>query len=177
MDGFKIITDKDFGLKEKEFDNPRIRYGARGIVLDNDGKIAILNKKNKNEYKLVGGGIDENETPIQAFLREVYEESGVVLQNEIIYLGNIEEHKSQDNFKQISYVYVGYVKEIKKTHFTKKEKDEGARIIWLTIEEAMKLIKESEHTLKASQYENLYHSKFIVKRDYEILKYYMDLNK
>ena len=41
----------------------------------------------------------------------------------------------------------------------------------------MKLIKESEHTLKASQYENLYHSKFIVKRDYEILKYYMDLNK
>lgn len=45
MDSFKIITDKDFGLKEKEFDNPRIRYGARGIVLDNDGKIAILNKK------------------------------------------------------------------------------------------------------------------------------------
>lgn len=73
----KKITDEDFGLNSIPFDNPRKRLGARGIVFNNEGKIAILNKTLKNEYKLVGGGIDENEDPTIAFKREVMEEAGL----------------------------------------------------------------------------------------------------
>ena len=40
-----VIIKLKLNRKEKEFDNLRIRYGAREIVLDNDEKITILNKK------------------------------------------------------------------------------------------------------------------------------------
>ena len=45
------LTDEDFGLDIVPFDNPRHRYGARGIVFNKDNKIAVLNKTLKNEYK------------------------------------------------------------------------------------------------------------------------------
>lgn len=56
--------------------NPVIRNGARGIVIRQDGKIAIFYKSNKKQYKLPGGGIENNETPEIAFKREVLEETG-----------------------------------------------------------------------------------------------------
>jgi len=67
----EIITERDLGLeiiegKETEFyskdnNSMTIRYGARGIVEGKDGKIAVIYKKNKNEYKLPGGGVDKGE--------------------------------------------------------------------------------------------------------------------
>ena len=69
MHCIKVLTDKDFNLEVKEFNNPRIRYGARGIVFNDKNQIAILNKANKNEYKLVGGGIEGDEDPMIAFKR------------------------------------------------------------------------------------------------------------
>ena len=45
MEHIRVITDKDFNIEPIEFKNPtRTRVGARGIVLDSDGKIAIFNK-------------------------------------------------------------------------------------------------------------------------------------
>ena len=57
MDCIRILKDEDFGLKSIEFNNSRTRCGARGIVIRDDGKIAIFNKSNKNEYKLPGGSV------------------------------------------------------------------------------------------------------------------------
>ena len=65
------ITDIDFNIKEiNNIEQPIIKFGARGIVLNDEGKIAIIHKVNKNEYKLPGGGIDENEDAKIAFKRE-----------------------------------------------------------------------------------------------------------
>ena len=51
--------------------NSRLRLGARGIAIREDGKIAIFNKSNKNEYKLPGGGLEGEgeEEPEEAFKR------------------------------------------------------------------------------------------------------------
>ena len=69
------VTDSDFNIKEKiNVEKSIIRFGARGIVLNDEGKIAIIHKVNKNEYKLPGGGIDENEDANIAFKRECEEE-------------------------------------------------------------------------------------------------------
>ena len=110
MKCIKTITDEDFDLKIKNFNNPRTRLGARGIVFNDKNEIAILNKANKNEYKLVGGGIKENEDPTVAFKREVLEESGCKIDIDD-FLGIIKEEKSQDNFIQTSYIYVAHVLE------------------------------------------------------------------
>ena len=108
MNCIRVLVDEDFGLKSVEFNNPRVRKGARGIIINSDGKIAVFNKASKNEYKLPGGGIDEGENPEEAFKREALEETGCEI--EIINsLGTIEEHKSLDNFKQTSYIFVAKV--------------------------------------------------------------------
>ena len=69
------ITDEDIGevAVNTESEKSKIRRGARGIVVRDDGKIAVFNKANKNEYKLPGGGLEGNETPEEAFKREVLE--------------------------------------------------------------------------------------------------------
>lgn len=173
MSLIKVITDEDINLKSQEFKNPRIRYASRGIVLRDDGMVALFNKSKKNEYKLPGGGIDENENKDAAFIRECLEETGCEV--EIVReLGIIEEHKSLDNFKQISYVFVGRVKkDTSELHLTKKEQDEGAKLIWVSPLDALSLITNCMDNLVASEYENLYHSKFIVLRDRYILEYYL----
>ncbi len=170
----KIVTDENFGLENKKMISPRVRIGARGIVIDDEGNIAIFNKVNKNEYKLPGGGVEKNESPESAFKREILEETGCIV--DIIFkLGIIEEHKSHDNFKQISHVYVSKVIEkTNKNSLTKKEIDEGGSLLWLKPKEAYLKISKCIYDLKESKYENLYHSKFIVLRDKYILEYYME---
>lgn len=171
------VTDTDIGEISVEMEAPRTRLGARGIVIREDGKIAVFNKVNKNEYKLPGGGIEENENPEIAFKREVLEETGCEI--EIIKaLGTIEEHKTLDNFKQVSYIFVGEViKDTNELHITEKEKEEGAKLIWETPENALKLITHCFDNLIASKYESIYHTKFIVFRDRKILEKYIELNK
>ncbi len=168
------LTDEDIGEKLVEMKNPRLRLGARGIVIRNDGKIAVFYKSNKNEYKLPGGGLEENEKPEEAFIREAMEETGCEV--EIIdTLGTIEEYKSLENFKQISYVFVGRVlNDTKKLNVTQKEKDEGAKLLWREPLEALELIKNCINDLKGSAYENVYFTKFIVLRDRKILEYYLN---
>ncbi len=169
------ITDKDFGIEFCDMENPQLRKGARGIVIREDGKIAIFNKANKNEYKLPGGGIERNENPEDAFHREVEEETGCKI--EIIKsLGITEEYKCKNNFKQISYIFVAKViEDSHKLNLTQKEKDEGARLLWVEPLQALELIKNCINDLKDSQYENVYATKFVVLRDRKILECYLHM--
>ena len=171
------IRDEDIGEKSKPVEKYRQRFGARGIVLREDRKIAVFNKSLKNEFKLPGGGIDEGEETAEAFKREVFEETGCKI--EIIdFLGTIEELKTQDSFKQMSYVYVGKViEDTKALHVTKQEEKEGAKLLWETPEKALELIKNCYDKLLPSPCEadlsSVYHTKFIVRRDSKILETYL----
>lgn len=171
------ITDKDIGENFTEMENPKLRLGARGIVIREDGKIAIFNKSNKNEYKLPGGGLEGKEEPEKAFEREVLEETGCKI--EIIEsLGTTEEYKSLNNFKQISYVFIGKVlTDTKQLNVTEKEKEEGAKLLWETPEKALQLITECFDKLIASRYDSVYSTKFVVLRDRKILERYIEMNK
>ena len=172
------IKDEDIGEKSKKVEKYRQRYGARGIVIREDGKIAVFNKSLKNEFKLPGGGIDEGEETAEAFKREVFEETGCKI--EIIdFLGTIEEIKTQDSFKQLSYVYVGKViEDTKALHVTEQEEKEGAKLLWEKPENALVLIKDCYDKLLPSPCEadlsSVYHTKFIVRRDTKILETYLE---
>ena len=169
------ITDGDFGLDEKAPKNPRRRQGARGIILNADGKIAVFNKRAKNEFKLPGGGIDDGEDKVEAFKREALEETGCEV-SEIRFLGTVKEIQGEGEFIQLSYVFSSKVlKDTKSLALTEKEKDEDAVLIWLTPEEALKNMEDCMENLKDSKYDNVYRSKFMVKRDIEILKKYLNL--
>lgn len=174
----KVITDADFGIEPKPLNNPITRLGARGIVVREDGKIAVFNKAKMNEYKLPGGGIDPGESPEVAFAREVEEEVGCTVKN-IKPLGYTIEEKGQTNFTQTSFVFVAELdKVLSAPNFTEKEIGEGAQFIWVTPQEAFRLVSESLHNLKESpvdKYENIYGTSFMVVRDTYILDSFLKL--
>lgn len=172
------LTDEDVGEKVVEMNNPEIRIGARGIVLRDDGKMAVFYKTNKNEYKLPGGGLEGYETPEDAFKREVLEETGCQVKI-TKKLGVIEECKSINNFKQISHVFVSkVVRDTNKLNLTEKEKYEGSKLVWATPQEALKLIAESYDKLVESKYQSVYSTRFVILRDKKILEtYFKDLKK
>ena len=168
------LTDEDFGIAPQEMNNCHIRLAARGIVLREDGKIALQNKSNKNEYKLVGGGMEGYEEPQIAFQREVLEEAGCEIQI-IQQLGITEEYKSLQNLKQTSHIFVAkVVNDIHHLNLTKKEKDEGAKLLWVEPKEALKLITECYDKLLSSDYDDVYGTRFVVLRDRKILEYYLN---
>lgn len=170
------ILDSDFNLKANTMHNPQKRLASRGIVVRSDGRIALFHKSNMNEYKLPGGGIENDETKEETFVREVFEETGCKIKI-IKELGVCEEHKSRDNFVQKSYVFVGRVIDYNKNlHLTDKEQKEGGQLLWLYPEEALKLIYKCFDNLLPSpvdEKESLYSTRFIVLRDQKILEYYI----
>lgn len=169
------VTDKDFGIETKEIENPRIRYAARGIIYNNEGKIALLYKKNKKQYKLIGGGKENNEKIEETFIREVMEETGYsidIIEN----LGVAVEKKSQDNFMQYSTIFVGKIlKKEKSENYTIEELKDGSSIVWVDIVDAIQLIKNSLSSLKYIDIKS-YHDLFILKRDVLILECYAKMH-
>lgn len=169
----KQINDEDLGLESQEMINPQLRYSARGIIKNSEGKVAVIFKAVKNEYKLPGGGIEGIENKIETFKREILEETGCEI-TDIKEIGYTEENKSKENFKQISYVFKANVqKDLKKLNLTKQEKDEETKVEWMSIEEAREKVKRSYDKLVASEYDNVYRSKFVVLRDLAIIDEYI----
>lgn len=99
------ITDETMGEKSVAMNNVTHRKAARGIVIKNNGQIAVFYKRKKNQYKLPGGGLEEGEIFEEAFIREVREEAGCIV-DIVECLGTIEEQRSKNNFIQTSYVFV-----------------------------------------------------------------------
>ena len=172
------ITDENIGESFSELINPKTRTAVRTILLDNNNNIAILHKKSKNEYKLIGGGVDDGENLEEALKREALEESGCTI-NILSCMGYIEEYRSKMNFYQKSYIYLSKVVEnTHNLHLTQKEKDEEAELCWFKPQQALELMRESYNNLCPSKYSNLYSTKLIVARDTTILDYYLQsLNK
>lgn len=171
------ITDKDFNLPVKELKNPVIRYGARGLVFNDKGELAIFHKQLKNEYKLPGGGIEENEKAKEAFKREIMEETGCSVYH-IKEIGLAIEEKGQTNFCQISHVFQAKVYfNSDKLHLTDKELAEGGKLIWLSPIKAYQKVLECINNVTGSVYDDRYRTLFMVKRDAAILKYYLDQEK
>ena len=85
-----------------------------------------------------------------------------------------EEIKSKMNFIQTSYVFISKViNDTKKLNLTQKEIDEGGELLWLTPKIALHKISNCFNNLKGSKYDNIYSTKFIIKRDETILKEYI----
>ena len=154
------ISDKDFKLKHNKDTKFGVRKAAQAVILDKEGKVAVLHATKHNYHKIAGGGIEEGENIKIALAREIYEETGAKAKvgDEV---GVIIEYKEQHKRIQISYCYMAKVTSHGKPHFTKSEKDEGFVLEWLTIDEAIKKFKKDDHSH--------YGAKFMSTRDLTFL--------
>lgn len=115
------------------------RYGVRALI-QKEGLYA-MQQGSMGEYKIPGGGIDEGETIEQALIREVQEETGlIVIPESITPLGEILEVRkdifdADKKFISHSLHFNCEVKdEIVETAMTQSEKDKGFHLAWADID-------------------------------------------
>ncbi len=75
MHKLELFSD-DYDAKGKKFK----RAGARGIIV-HDEKIILLHYQGFNHYVLPGGGIEPGESTLEAFHREIQEETGYLVED------------------------------------------------------------------------------------------------
>ena len=126
------------------------KNGAAVLIMSTD-KILLFHRDNiptipsPECWQLVGGGIEENETPEQALVREVNEEVSFDLNNfEFI-------AKIKGQFGENVWFYVAFVNKDQERLF-KHGKGEGQEIGWFTIDEALKLKKTKRVTFLLGKY-------------------------
>ena len=86
-----------------------IRHSARTIIVK-DGLVALVYSKKYDYYKFPGGGIEENETPVAAAIRETKEEAGIIVNERDLIPYGLVKRKEKSNiqgvFVQDNYYYL-----------------------------------------------------------------------
>jgi 8-oxo-dGTP diphosphatase len=154
------ISDKEInnGLSER-FDKPYLlRKAARAVVFNERNEIAFQSVSKHNYYKLPGGGVERGETILEALKREIREEAGCEDIKVIDEIGIIIEYRNKFDILQVSYCYLAEtIGKIDSPEYDKAEIEEGLESLWVPMEKAMTLLRNS----KPDDYDG----KFIVKRD------------
>jgi 8-oxo-dGTP diphosphatase len=134
------------------------REAARAIVVDADGRIALLHATVYGYYKLPGGGVEDGESYEEALVRECKEEIGcdVVIDAEV---GVIRELRNQIQLDQTSYCYLAHVVGEKGTPTLEPgEVAHGMQTVWVAFDEARALVATGgQH--------GVYEASFMIARD------------
>nr|WP_246628167.1 NUDIX domain-containing protein [Paenibacillus oenotherae] len=140
------------------------RHSSRGVLINEDRQVAMMEMSSLNLYKLPGGGLEEGEDRESAFVRELREETGfdalILLE-----LGYIDEHKYRNQYMQRSYCYIAKAASEQGTAvLTEDEIVLGMRLIWMSLEDAIVQMKYS------IRHCDEYSEKFMLRRDLAILE-------
>lgn len=135
-----------------------LRHACRAIIIK-DNKLIMVHS-NKGEYKFPGGGINENESLIDALIREVKEETGLyVIKESIKEFGTILEKRKSSLFEDTIFMHYSYYftcnvyDRISEQSLDEYEKEEEFTLSYVTPKEILDLNKTStiKHTLRENK--------------------------
>ncbi len=129
------------------------RPSVRGIIIK-DGKIAMMHSLKYDYYKLPGGGIEEGESYEETLVREVKEESGLVVKKDSIrefgYVRRIEKGKIEDIFVQENFYYLCDVEEnVQAQELDDYEEEERFTLEYVMPEHAISVNENADHREKS----------------------------
>ena len=140
---YKLIDDQ-YELKGEAHD----RKAARAIII-NEKKEVLMNHLlgddifgHRDYYETPGGGVDENETPEQAVIREAQEETGYICRI-IDEIGIVDDYYNLINTHNISYYYLLKVVGEGPKNLDQYEKKVIDKVVWADIDSAIKLIEDT----------------------------------
>ena len=163
-----VITDADFEGGEPILCSDISRYGARGIILNGENLAGMILMSANGFYKLPGGGIELGERESDAFIRQVFEETGCKCEV-IAPLGTVEEHKSRSGFCQFSYAFIGRVEGECGKQAPAAEKMPGFSISWMSLQDASALMAKSLEMCDE------YKMRFVLRREQLIIDHALEL--
>ena len=140
-----------FSLDKKDYsdsDPIRNRHSVRGIII-RDGKIAMAHVTRFGYYKFPGGGSEGSETKIETLIREVREESGLVVKPETArpygMVTRIQKSRNGDKYCQDNFYYLCNAEdEIASQELTEKESENGYKLEFVDPREAIRASRATE---------------------------------
>jgi 8-oxo-dGTP diphosphatase len=170
---FKLIAEIIDTVYKPTSKLSKVRFAVRALCFNASGEVAILHIKgkdnfgDKNYYELPGGGIEADETPETALVREMQEELGVKVKA-IQSLGVVTYNFNLLGLKTIAHCYACKFNGSSKNKWTEVEQAQIDEIIWLKPKALKKL-------LTSTKVKNV--GKIIHKRELLVLKEWEKLNK
>ena len=141
-----------------------VRVGCRGIVLD--GENMLLSHERKSGWYLIpGGGLEEGETLEECCLREIEEETGVLVRLDKPFLC-LKEH--YEDWLYISYYFACAPTGQSRQALTEAEVQRGLVPEWMNIADALELFSHhEEYTATSEEKRGSY------QREYIALQYFL----
>ncbi len=138
------FDDKNYN----DSDEISLRTAVRAIIFDND-KLAMVYSQTEGYYKFPGGGIEKNESEIDALIRETKEEVGLeVIPTSIKEFGMIFEKRKSDYKENVIFEHYSkyYIAEVTNNKFEQKldlyEADERYKLVYIDIKKAYEINME-----------------------------------
>lgn len=133
--GLEVFEDAHFSLT--------LRQAVRAVII-RDGQILMI-RSDRGDYKLPGGGIEEDESQEKALLREVAEETGYsgcsVKEN----IGTVTERyadafEPETYFEMISHYYMCELTDFTcgPLRLSAQEREQNFRPVWIALDEALR---------------------------------------
>ena len=143
---------------------------SRGIIQFPDGDILVFFKERIGQYKLPGGGKENDETPEQTFMREAYEETGYMVKN-IRKIGVVRDQT------QISHIFIAEpYGEAQEIHPDEDEIKFGVKCLKMNPADVLKNMKKFIIEHKDYSDENSLIQCYFTQRDHKILEYVLNHN-
>jgi 8-oxo-dGTP pyrophosphatase MutT (NUDIX family) len=125
---------------------------ARAILIDEHNNVCLEKLKDddgfgpRDYYETPGGGIKAGESHIDALHREIEEEVGYKCEV-LEHIADVEDYYNLIYRKNINHFYLVRRKEKVNQHLEEDEKIRIEKIIWVPIDEAIRLYEEMQNVL------------------------------
>ena len=140
------------------------RPTGKAVIFDENKHVALVGNKVNSFYLLPGGGINNDERVEDGIIRECLEETGCDVKLDKL-LGIVEDYRDRDKVHCISYCYTANViTKNKKLSLTLDEEKNGMYVIWVALEEAIRIFSEEIDDLKKGKVQ-FYNTGFNILRD------------
>jgi ADP-ribose pyrophosphatase YjhB (NUDIX family) len=124
----------------------KTRIAARGLV-ERNGKFLLLKSLTEDTFITPGGGVEGDETLVDALTRELVEEAGLIAKpiQEYSVIENVVEHPIY-NIIIHHYFHCEYIDEGFETNFTEQEAQDNLVNEWLDFDQLHLAFKECHHS-------------------------------
>lgn len=142
----------------------KTRIGCRGVVV-RDGMILLSHELKSGWWLIPGGGMEEKETPEACCVREIEEETGVIVRPKQLFLTLYEYY---EEYRYIDYYFVCEITGQGKTRLTEAERKRGLTPEWLPLEEALAIFaRHLEYAAESEEKRGTYLREYTALKEYE----------